>query len=129
MNPKIAIKTLLSLQIIVLLFHLCIVLKFIPYDITWGGRLQNDADMYFFEALSICIILIFMGILMIKGAYFKTTIHPKIINAILWIFLVLFSLNTVGNIFATTSFEKFFAIITLATSFLIWQTLRKRKAE
>jgi hypothetical protein len=49
----------------------------------------------------------------------------KIVNITLWTFLILFSLNTVGNIFAETNFEKFFTLVTLAFAILIWITLKK----
>ncbi|HEY1023819.1 MAG TPA: hypothetical protein VGE26_01540, partial [Sphingobacteriaceae bacterium] len=46
---------------------------------------------------------------------------------VLWIFLVIFLLNTVGNMFAKTTFEQTFAVITLLFSVLIWNILRKKK--
>jgi hypothetical protein len=48
----------------------------------------------------------------------------KIVNITLWIFLFLFSLNTIGNIFAETNFEKFFTLVTLAFAVLIWIALK-----
>lgn len=127
MNPKIAIKIMLWLLVIVIIFHLCIILKIIPYEITWGGRLKNDSEMYVFETISIIINLILFSILLIKGKYLKEIIPAKIVNVILWIFLVLFGLNTVGNILAKTNFEKFFTLLTMAFALLIWIVLRKDK--
>ena len=48
MKSQQAIKILLSMLTAVLLFHLCIVTGIIPYDITWGGRLKSDQEMYVF---------------------------------------------------------------------------------
>jgi hypothetical protein len=127
MNPRIAIKMMLWLLVAVILFHLCIVLKFIPYEITWGGRLKNDTEMYVFESLSILINLLLCFILLIKGNYLNEIIPMKIVNVALWIFLVLFGLNTVGNILAKTNFEKFFTLLTLVSAILIWIVLRKDK--
>ena len=106
---------------------LCIMIKIVPYEISWGGRLKNDYDMYVFETISIIINLFLFSILLIKGKYLGGFISNKIVNITLWIFFVLFVLNTVGNIFAKTYFEKFFALLTLFFSTLIWIILRKDK--
>jgi hypothetical protein len=113
MNPKTAIKTMLFLLVAVVLFHLSIVLKIVPYEITWGGRLKNDSEMYVFESISILINLLLITILLIKGQYLRELVSMKIVDIALWIFFVLFGLNTVGNIFSETNFEKYFTILTL----------------
>jgi hypothetical protein len=110
-----------------MVFHLFILLKVIPYDISWGGRLTNDTEMYVFESISILVNLFLFSLLLIKGNYLKEIIPERIVNVLLWIFLVLFALNTVGNIFAETNFEKGFTVLTLSFSVLIWIILRKGK--
>jgi hypothetical protein len=128
MHPKTAIKIMLFLIAAVIIFHLSIILKIIPYKITWGGRLENDAEMYVFEIVSLLINLFLGLVLLIKGEYVKPIIPSKIVNVILWIFLILFGLNTIGNLVAKTTFEKSFALVTLASSILIWIILsRSRK--
>lgn len=112
---------------VVMLFHLGILLKIIPYEITWGGRLKNDQEMYAFETVSLLINIFLFLIIMIKGGYIKAFIPLKVVNVILWIFVFLFALNTIGNILAKTNFEKSFALITAASSFLIWTILAKSK--
>lgn len=125
MNQQTAIKILLCLLVAAILFHICIVVKIIPYDITWGGRLKNDSEMYTFEAVSILINLFLVVILLVKGKFIKAILPMKVVNIALWIFFALFILNTVGNIFAQSNFEKFFSILTIAFSILIWVILQK----
>ncbi len=120
---------MLGLIIAVTIFHLSIILKIIPYEITWGGRLKNDAEMYVFETISIAINLFLDFILLTKGSYIRQIIPMKVVNLILWIFLILFGLNTIGNVLAKTNFEKFFAILTFASSILIWIILKKKTNE
>lgn len=109
---------------LVTIFHLLLILKIIPYDITWGGRLTNDSEMYMFEIISIFINL-FLGLtLLIKGNYVRQLLPKKIVNIILWVFVVIFALNTVGNIFAKTNFEKYFSILTLLSAIIIWRILK-----
>ncbi len=126
-KPKIAIKIMLSIIIIVTIFHLSILLKIIPYEITWGGRLKNDSEMYVFETISIFINLFLGFVLLIKGNHIKQLIPIKIVTIVLWIFLILFVLNTLGNIIAKTNFEKLFAVLTATLSILIWSILRKKR--
>ena len=120
MTSKLAIQIMLWLITLITLFHLAILIKIIPYEITWGGRLKNDSEMYVLETISI-MFNIFLGlVLLIKGERFPAFIPMKLVNIILWAFLILFGLNTIGNIFAKTLFEKILAIVTLSFSYLIF---------
>ena len=108
-NSNLAIKLFIGLLIVVVLFHICILVKIIPYNITWGGRLQNDSEMYVFESISILVNIFLALVLLMKGKLIRFTFPEKAINTILWIFCFLFILNTLGNLFAQTSFEKIFS--------------------
>lgn len=125
MNQKLAIKILLWLNASVILFHLAILTKIIPYDVTWGGRLNNDVEMYVFEGISILVNLLLGLVLLIKGEYLLKLIPISVVNIILWIFFSLFGLNTIGNIFAETLFEKSFSLLTLIFTYFIWTILKK----
>jgi hypothetical protein len=123
---KYSIRTFLGLLLAVILFHICIILKIIPYDIAWGGRLTNDAEMYVFETISILINVFLSIILLMKDNIIKYKFSDKVINVILWSFFAIFVLNTVGNIIAKTIFEKYFAILTAFSAILIWNILMKK---
>lgn len=126
MKQKIALKILILFISLVTLFHLAVIAKLIPYTIAWGGRLQSDSQMYVFECLSILINLFLIWVLLMKGGYAHNSFRPKAVTVILWVFLIIFVLNTIGNIFAKTTFEKFFAIITLAFAVLIATILKTK---
>lgn len=114
---------------IITAFHLFIIVKLIPYDIAWGGRLKNDNEMYTFETISIFINLLLISILLIKGNYLKLQLNRKVINTLLWIFFFIFIINTIGNILANTIFEKLFSGLTLILAFLIWNILMKKEQQ
>lgn len=122
-TTKTTIKILTSLLVLVIFFHILILLKIIPYSIAWGGRLKTDQEMYAFESVSIVINLLLIFILSLKAKHLKI----KIIDITLWIFFVLFSLNTFGNLLAKTTFEKSFSVITLLFAVLLFKILRKSK--
>lgn len=119
-----AIKIMLGLLLMVIFFHLLIMIQVIPYEIAWGGRLRNIEQMYMFEAVSILLNLFLLFILLMKGRYTKYQLRENTLRIVLWLFLILFILNTVGNLFAQTNFEKLFALLTLIFAFLIWTVLR-----
>ena len=83
--------------------------------------------MYLFESISILINLFLTYVLLIKGEYVSKLIPTKVVNIILWIFLFIFGLNTLGNIFAETLFEKSLSLLTLVFTFLLWNVLKKSK--
>lgn len=129
MKTNIYIRLMLILLSFVTVFHIGIIVKLIPYDIAWGGRLKNDQEMYVFETISILINLLLISVLFIKAGFLKVKVNKKLINAVLWIFFFLFILNTVGNILAKTTFEKMFAVLTLISAVFLWKILREKDDE
>lgn len=120
-NKNIALIIMLSLLMLVLIFHFLILTQIVPYEIVWAGKLKTKQEMYVFESVSILINSILISTLLIKGNYLKINISEKLINTILWIFVVLFSLNTLGNLTAKTLFEKaVFTPLTAISAFLIF---------
>jgi membrane protease YdiL (CAAX protease family) len=128
MKFKTSINILLGLLVAVILFHIAVIVKAIPYNIAWGGRLQNDREMYVFEAITILINLFLGLVLLMKANYIKFRFKNKAIDVILWIFLALFVLNTVGNLLAKTNFEKSFDILTFVFAVLILMILKTRQS-
>jgi len=63
-----------------------------------------------------------------KADWIKFKFKEKATDFMLWIFLALFVLNTVGNIFAKTNFEKWFAVLTFVFAILIWTVLKKKSS-
>lgn len=126
MNSKLAIRIMLWALASIIVFHFTIIFKLVPYEITWGGRLKSDMEMYIFEGISILLNLLLCIALLIKGMYVQEILSMRFVNVILWFFLLLFVLNTIGNLFAKTHFEKFFAILTFIFSLLIFIILKKK---
>lgn len=118
-------KILIGISLLVMVFHLLIVVKVIPYSITWGGRLQTDSEMYVFEAASIVINLFFVYLVSQRVGLLSAVFGIKVVTVLLWIFFGLFVLNTLGNILAATPIERWFTLLTLANAFLIWKINRK----
>jgi hypothetical protein len=112
----------------VIVFHILIIIKIIPYEIVWAGRLKSTNEMYVFECVSLLLNMLLLSVLILKGNFIKHKINDKIINGILWFFMLVFALNTVGNLMSKSLFEKVvFTPLTLISAILIWVILRKEK--
>ncbi len=122
------IKLFLVLLLVLILFHLGIITKMIPYDLTWGGRLNNDNEMYLFEGISILVNLFLAVIVLTKGKLIHYRFSEKVIDAILWVFLPVFALNTVANLFAVSIFEKSFSLLSGVFVLLLWKILMQKRA-
>ena len=85
--------------------------------------------MYLFESISILINLFLGFVLLVKGEYVSKLIPTMGVNIILWVFLFIFGLNTIGNIFAETLFENSLSLLTLIYTYLIWKILKKSKKD
>lgn len=115
---------MLVLLTAITIFHGLILVKVVPYKIAWGGRLKSDSQMYVFEILSILINLFLSWILLIKANVLSDILPPQTVDIILWVFLLLFVANTIGNLFAKTVIEKYFSLLTLLLAALIFLTLQ-----
>lgn len=104
-----AIRFLLLVNCIVLFFHCLVITQIIPFNIVWAGKLKNLEEMYVFETVSILINLFFLFIVLARGGIWKVQFPKQVIDIILWIFVVIFSLNTIGNLFAASKLERFVA--------------------
>lgn len=123
-----ALRIIIGLLTIVIVFHMLIIIRIIPYEIVWAGKLKSISEMYVFEIVSIFINILIVAVLLLKGNFIKHKINDKIINGILWFFVVVFALNTVGNLLAKSLFEKaVFTPLALISALLIWIIVRKDK--
>ena len=126
-NRSTPIILLLAVTILSLIFHLLIIIGVIPYALTWGGKLESTKEMLLFETISILINLFFIHTLLQKGSYIRSTYSKKFIRIILWVFFILFILNTAGNIQAITTFEKCLTIVTGLNAVLLLMILLRDK--
>ncbi len=104
-----ALWFLLILNSVVLVFHTLILMSVIPYDIVWAGKLKNTNEMIVFESISISINTILLFVLLLRGQFLNINKSERAVIIVLWFFVIVFSLNTAGNLFSKTSLETFIA--------------------
>lgn len=104
-----------------LVFHFLILLKIVPYNIVWGGRLKSDKEMYRFETVSILINFFFLFIISVHANIMIFSFSKIIMTIILWLIALLFTFNTLGNILSKNKLEQrlFTPITILLTIFAL----------
>lgn len=112
------INILLVVFGLVLVFHFLVLMGIVPYEYVWGGRLNTLKNMYAFEGVSILLNVLVMLVLFKKRNSLITGTSNKVIETLLWILCFLFTLNTIGNLFAETNFEKW--VFTPVTAILAY---------
>jgi len=127
-SQKLALNIMLALLSLVMIFHLSVLTQLISYTIVWAGKLKTVEEMRRFESISILLNCFFMTVLLLKGNYIKSKIPVKLLNIVLWIFVAIFALNTVGNLYAETKFELYvFTPLTFISALLCLRILIKNK--
>jgi len=127
MKPKLASNIMIGILLIVIPFHFLVLFQIINYKNVWGGKLSNENEMYVFETFSIFLNAFLLFIILQKAAYIKPFFSNRFIEIVLWIFTIIFGLNTIGNFFANNLFEKIFgAIFTFVSAFLCLTIVRKK---
>lgn len=129
MKPRTAVRLLLLILVPLALFHIAVLFKVAPQEIIWGGNLDSDREMYLLESISLLVTLYLIILLLIKGSFIEPVLSPKIVTTSLWAFLLLFILNTVGNLLAKTTGEQIFALLTMVISFLLWVVLKNQSTQ
>ena len=118
---------MIGLLSLVLIFHLCVLFEIISYKIVWAGKLNSKEEMYVFEAVSILINFFLIIVLYIKFQNIKKSETNRIINIIIWLFVFLFALNTLGNLFAENLIEQILGtLLTFISATLCWIIVKKK---
>lgn len=81
--------------------------------------------MIVFESVSLFINLFIIALLLMKIGRIKGVIPERFIIIIFWVLIVVFSLNTIGNLFAENIWERAIGTpLTLIIAFLLWIIVR-----
>ncbi len=123
---RFAVLTMLIALSAVIVYHILIITEVIPYDVAWGGRLGSRSEMLKFEVISITINLFILIVIAIKGEIIKLKVPALFITILLWVVIVLFALNTLGNLFSLNSLETIvFTPLTLLFAILCYRLVKE----
>lgn len=118
-HPGIAVKGIIAISLLVIVFHLLVITQIIPYQIVWGGKIKIIGDMYVFESISIIINVLIILLVRRKQAEMRNQAGTIFTHVLVYFFFFLFLLNTVGNLLAEKNWETIlFTPITLVLAML-----------
>ena len=128
MSKKLAAKFMFFLSIGLILFHVLVMLGFIPYTIVWAGRLKSVEEMYMFEAISVALHLLLTYAIAQRAGYLKDKFPEIIVDLIIWTFIAIFLVNTLINIFSELKIEFILgSLLTLVSALFCWLSVRNPK--
>ena len=128
LSKNTALKLMIGVLSIVLVFHFCVLFEIISYKIVWAGKINSLDEMRIFETVSLLINTLLIAILYIKSKNIKNNVSNKVVNAIIWVFVFLFAINTIGNLFAKSMIEQILGTtLTFISSVLCWIIVSKGK--
>jgi hypothetical protein len=116
-SERFAIYGLLISLSVIIGFHVLVVVGIVPFQVVWGGRLENFSQMLSFEVVSISLNLLMITIVALYANFLKWRVNQLAIRIGLWAMVVLFFVNTAGNLFSISELEKLiFTPVTLLLS-------------
>lgn len=123
---RFAVNLLLLILGAIMIFHSLVLIQIIPYDIVWAGRLNSIAEMQRYETLSLIVNSFIILIVLIKVEFLNLKNFKKLATIFLWLFVILFGLNTIGNLMAKSQFEKVvFTPITFIMAILCFRIIKE----
>ncbi|MFS0489745.1 hypothetical protein [Leadbetterella byssophila] len=114
-------RVFILIQGAMMVFHLLVLFRIIPFDKVWGGQLSSVSDMYRFEGLAMLVHAFVIWLVGMRVGIFRSLMKESLLDKFLWLLMVFFLLNTVGNLLAKTTMEKGFAAVSLASAYLVWR--------
>jgi hypothetical protein len=121
------IKCTLGIICLFTLYHLALISNLVPATFSWGGNMERNSTFYIAEIAAITINIFLIWILLKKGKHISNKVSDKFITITLWGFVILFSLNTIGNLLSTTWIEKSFSIFTATLAMLLISIIKSSK--
>ena len=115
-NDKLIGSVLMFCSSFGLILGFLVIIGIVPKNYVWGGRITENSQLLLLEATTFIVNALIIWVIAMRVGYVKQRINSKIITIILFILMTLMALNTVGNIFARTTFEKLMAIPTLIST-------------
>ncbi|MDB5234121.1 MAG: hypothetical protein JWR44_1114 [Hymenobacter sp.] len=106
LSERFALHGLLTIFLTTTVFHVLVLVGVIPFGMVWGGRLRDHSQMVTFEAVSLAVTLLMLAVVGVRAGYVKIRIHKRVVQGVLWLMMLLFLANTVGNLLSENEFEK-----------------------
>ncbi|CAK9079270.1 unnamed protein product [Durusdinium trenchii] len=120
--------TLLGLFAFTITYHVLILSHVVPYKYVWGGRLKSESSMLHFETVSLSVNLLLVVLVLLRGGFCCQSAPQSLLRGLCLVFSLVFALNTVGNLLASSWFEMLaFTPVTLLASVAFFRLYNEPK--
>lgn len=111
-SVRLASNGLLGLLFPLIIFHILILTRVIPYGVVWGGRIESESQMFRAESISILVNVMLILLVSVHRGLIQVRLNKAILSTGLWVMFVLFALNTLGNALSQHETERWLAPVT-----------------
>lgn len=109
-SARLAGNILLAALGLLVVFHVLVLLRVLPADIVWGGRIQGvPENLVMLETVALFVTVFFMLIIAAKAGYLQAGKLSGAVNIGVWLIFAFLILNTLGNLASGVSFENLIA--------------------
>lgn len=108
-------------------FHIIILLDWLPSTPVWGGQAGAPANLRTLETISLIFTILFAAVVAAKIGYLGVSKFQRVTNILLWIIFAYLLLNTAGNIASSSSLETLiFTPLTILAALLVLRLVIER---
>ena len=112
-----ASKVAAAIFILLIVFHAVVIagivfFDFAPVEYLWGGRMENAGQLLQFEIISLLTTSLALWLVLAKSGKSNAGRLLPVVSFLMWLLVVLFALNTLGNLTAQSFFEQLMSIPT-----------------
>jgi hypothetical protein len=99
-------RVLMLLLALLMVMHVLLLARVIPYDVVWGGNIKDESQFYVFEITALVLSALFLLIAAIKLGYIRAPGLRRAADIGMWIVFAYFAMNIITNLTARSSWEK-----------------------
>ena len=101
-----AANTLLLGLAALAVFHVLMLLRVLPADVAWGGRVAASGDLAALEAASLVVTLFFAVVVAAKAGHLGPRVPRRAVSITMWVVFGYLTLNVAGNLASASSLER-----------------------
>lgn len=88
------------------LIHLSVLAGILPKEIVWGSRIKSQRQLYNLGGISLLANLFFLWVVLQAGGFVSSVFNILVLKILLWLMMVLFALNMLGNLSSPNKTER-----------------------
>lgn len=113
---------LFFLNSIIVFYHICVMLGYIPISLIYGGKIKTTEEMFLYEGISLLANLIILGIIYLKKRLIIRKIENTIVNLLIYSLCGVFMFVSIANLIAFNIVEILIAVpYTFISVVLCWR--------